>query len=99
MPILNAPVAALEVAAYWIAFYAVPQAKHFRPELSASVKPPRMGEGSSAAVVQGQGQGQGQVSSAGTNTFRHLPLKTYLLHPSPDHDLAPLYSALCPCII
>ena len=37
MPILNAPVAALEVAAYWIAFHVVPKAKHFRPELSASV--------------------------------------------------------------
>ena len=38
MPILNAPVAALEVAAYRIPFYVVPKAKHFRPELSA--RPP-----------------------------------------------------------
>ena len=38
MPVLNAPVAALKVAAYWIAFCVVPQAKHFRPELSA--RPP-----------------------------------------------------------
>ena len=44
MPILNAPVAALEVAAYRIAFYVVPQAKHFRPELSAS------GSGSGSAI-------------------------------------------------
>ena len=36
MPVLNAPVAALEVAAYWIAFHVVPKAKHFRPELSAN---------------------------------------------------------------
>ena len=39
MPVLNAPVAALKVAAYWIAFHVVPKANHFRPELSARPPP------------------------------------------------------------